>query len=140
MHLDLSTPALLFPAISLLLLAYTNRYLALASVVRDLSAKSGKLNCTNVLLQANILYRRIYLIRYMQIAGIMSIMSCVVSMAMIWMGFTSASEWAFGGSLALMATSLILALIEVAQSGIALSLELDEMKARMENQQSMAQK
>jgi hypothetical protein len=136
MNLDLSTPALLFPAISLLLLAYTNRYLALATVVRGLSARAEELNTANVLLQVKVLYQRIYFIRYMQIAGILSILMCVISMATIWMGLTSASEWTFGGSLLLMSMSLILALVEVSQSGVALSLELDEMRARLESHPS----
>jgi hypothetical protein len=38
-QLSLTTPALLFSAISLLLLAYTNRFLAYASVVRNLHAR-----------------------------------------------------------------------------------------------------
>ena len=37
MHVSLTTPALLFPAISLLLLAYTNRFFALAALIRNLS-------------------------------------------------------------------------------------------------------
>ena len=39
MDLSLTTPALLFPAISLLLLAYTNRFLTLANLIRDLHAR-----------------------------------------------------------------------------------------------------
>ena len=37
--LDLTTPSLLFSAISLILLAYTNRFLSYASVVRALKEK-----------------------------------------------------------------------------------------------------
>ena len=34
MHIDVSTPSILFPAISLLLLAFTNRFLALANLIQ----------------------------------------------------------------------------------------------------------
>jgi Protein of unknown function (DUF2721). len=39
MEINLTTPALLFPAISLLLLAYTSRFLALAALMRELHVR-----------------------------------------------------------------------------------------------------
>jgi hypothetical protein len=132
MKIDLSTPALLFPAISLLFLAYTNRYLALASVIRHLSANVSEHNSDNVLGQVQNLYRRIRLIRYMQMAGILSLMACLVSMSLIWLSYVKFGEWAFALSLQFMMLSLALSLIEVSKSGVALSLELDKMKTRLQ--------
>lgn len=128
MTLDISTPALLFPAISLLLLAYTNRYLALASVIRDLVARKHDLQKTNVHDQVRTLHQRIHLIRYMQMTGIASLIFCVISMALIWNESEAMANVTFGLSLLSMALSLVLAFIEVLKSGEALALELNQME------------
>ena len=89
MEITFNTPALLFPAISLLLLAYTNRFLALANLVRRLhdEYKRGEKG-TGLLYQIQSLRRRLILVRYMQGFGVFSFVCCVVTMYCIY------SEWA----------------------------------------------
>jgi hypothetical protein len=130
MTLEITTPALLFPATSLLLLAYTNRYLALATVVRDLSSNIVNLNVDNAKSQIQTLYHRIILIRYMQLCGASSLLLCVFSMVFIWFQWQPLGEVFFGLSLFLMGLSLLIALREIGESGAALKLELQEMERR----------
>lgn len=66
MHVSLTTPALLFPAISLLLLAYTNRFFALAALIRQLSSGDKPVHQD----QIKNLSQRIRIIRRMQEAGV----------------------------------------------------------------------
>ena len=82
----LTTPALLFSAISLILLAYTNRFVAYTAVIRNLY-KQYRENPTTVLKgQIENLRRRLYLIRTMQIFGVASLFLCVVTMFLIFIG------------------------------------------------------
>ena len=81
MEITFNTPALLFPAISLLLLAYTNRYLALANLIRKLHDEYMRGEKKNHLLQQiKILRVRINLVRLMQGLGVFSFLCCVVTM------------------------------------------------------------
>ena len=75
--MEISTPALLFPAVSLLFLAYTNRFLHLAALLhRDwIELKDEALRA-----QIDNLRRRLSLIRWMQLLGAISLCLCVVSM------------------------------------------------------------
>ena len=72
MSLELTTPALLFPAISLLLLAYTNRFLTLAALIRELHGRYPKGHEDTVLGQIINLRTRVRLIRAMQALGVVS--------------------------------------------------------------------
>ena len=72
MELTLTTPALLFSAISLIMLAYTNRFLAYASLVRSLHDKYIQSKEPVILWQIKNLKSRLYLTRSMQITGIFS--------------------------------------------------------------------
>ena len=80
MEISLTTPALLFPAISLLMLAYTNRFLTIATIIRNLHDRYRNEASDNLLGQIANLRYRIYLIRDMQIAGVLSLLFCVTSM------------------------------------------------------------
>src|SRR5690606_27403730 len=95
MELNISTPALLFPAISLLMLAYTNRFLALASLIRGLHDKYKTLPEENLLAQIKNLRTRIKLIRSMQAYGILSFLFCIICMYCIFRGWSVASYWTF---------------------------------------------
>ena len=78
--IDINTPALLFPAITLLMLAYTNRFLSLASLVRKLHEEYSRGEREkNLLKQIKNLRSRINLIRYMQALGVLSFLCCVLS-------------------------------------------------------------
>ena len=127
MEINLTTPALLFPAISLLLLAYTNRFLAIANLIRGLKKQYENEQDTNLLDQIKNLQKRIILIRNMQAAGIASIMSCVMCMFELYLGYPFSAKLMFGFSLLLMLLSLFLSFRETLISVNALNLELKRM-------------
>lgn len=129
MEINFNTPALLFPAISLLLLAYTNRFLALANLVRKLHDEYISGQKSKILLhQIRTLRRRINLIRYMQGLGVFSFLCCVICMYCIYKGWTETAEYVFAASLISLVTSLIFSLVEIMQSTNALELELSDME------------
>ena len=128
--LPLSTPALLFPAISLLMLAYTNRFLGLASVVRGLHASWQSSREPVLLEQIQNLRSRIGLIKNMQTFGVLSLMMCVASMALLFFEKQVGGQVTFGVSLVLMLASLSLSLVEIRMSGLALDLQLRDVKCR----------
>ncbi len=122
MEMTLTTPALLFPAISLLLLAYTNRYLTIAGLIRDLCDRYR--NDKYVTGQIENLRRRIYLIRNMQILGVTAFFLCVVSMLFLFFSLTLFGEISFAASLICLLFSLALSLREISISVGALDLQL----------------
>lgn len=130
MEISINTPALLFPAITLLMLAYTNRFLGLAKLIRDLHAKYKLTNEEHDIIRAQIknLKMRLNLIRQMQFTGVLSFFLCVVCMLFI---YFQQSEWAllcFGASLFVLLYSLILSLSEITISTKALEIELKNME------------
>lgn len=127
MNLSLTTPALLFPAISLLLLAYTNRFLAIASLIRGLHSKYNHKPEAVLEQQISILRKRVVLIKHMQFAGILSLLLCVASMGLLYALFEWWGQVVFGVSLVVMMWSLVLSLIEIQISVTALNLELSDM-------------
>jgi hypothetical protein len=128
MEITVTTPALLFPAISLLLLAFTNRFLTLANLIRDLHSKY-KIDQNEVYVGqiANLKYR-IRLIRDMQAFGIASLLFCTVSMFALFAGWLEVGKWIFGFSLILMMIALALSLREIQVSVGALDLHLEDME------------
>ena len=127
MNIDLTTPALLFSTISLLLLAYTNRFLALAAVIRKLHSEY-KTNPNTTFEQIANLRRRINMIRDMQTLGVCSLLSCTVCMAALFFGFSRAGNYIFGLSLFLMVASLTLSIVEIRISVNALDLQLKDIE------------
>jgi uncharacterized protein DUF2721 len=130
--LPLSTPSLLFPAISLLMLAFTNRFLGLAAVVRGLHANWQSTKEPMLLAQIRNLRKRIQIIMHMQTLGVLSLMFCVVSMALLFFERQTGGQIMFGVSLLLMLASLTLSLVEIQMSGVALDLQLRDVKCREE--------
>jgi hypothetical protein len=129
MEITFNTPALLFPAISLLLLAYTNRFLGLANLVRRLHDEYKKEQKSPLLLrQIRSLRRRINLVRYMQGLGVFSFVCCVVTMYSIYSGWTAAARYIFALSLLSLLVSLIISLVEITQSTKAIELELSDIE------------
>lgn len=128
MELTLNTPSLLFPAISLLMLAYTNRFLSLSKLIRDLYTEYSNSKEQKVLLQIHSLRYRLNLIRYMQLLGVSSILLCVVCMLFIFLGETSIAKYIFQLSLILLALSLGFTFWEVQISTNALSVELSDLE------------
>ena len=127
-ELTLTTPALLFSAISLILLAYTNRFLAYASVVRNLHAQFKKDPSRLLLGQINNLRKRLQLTRSMQILGISSLLLCVLCMFLIYVEWQTTAEVIFGIALVLLITSLALSVREIQISVRALDLHLSDME------------
>jgi len=129
MDFTLTTPALLFPAISLLLLAYTNRFLTLANLIRDLHARY-KVNPEDIILaQIKNLRYRVVLIRNMQIFGVASFFLCVMTMLVLFLGQDLLGKILFGSSLLLLLISLGLSLREVQVSIDALNYRLSDIES-----------
>ncbi|RTR39365.1 DUF2721 domain-containing protein [Shewanella canadensis] len=123
MHVSLTTPALLFPAISLLLLAYTNRFFSLAALIRSLSNNGKPVHSE----QLKNLRQRIIIIRRMQESGVLSFALCVVCMIFIYVGLNKIGSLIFGCSLLLLLYSLLLSVREIRISVDALNYHLEEM-------------
>jgi hypothetical protein len=128
MELTLTTPALLFPAISLLLLAYTNRFLTLASLIRSLHDRYAANHEAHVARQIANLRYRIKLIRNMQVFGVSSFFLCVLCMFLLYLQQPAAGAFTFGAALLLLLVSLGLSLREVQVSVDALALELNHLE------------
>lgn len=136
MNLSITDPAFLFPGISLLFLAYTNRYMTLASIVRALNKNfTGQDSDDNRAQQIRSLHLRILLIKYMQASGVIAFLFCIASMFALVLASQSAGEILFVTSLAAMSLSLFLALIEILISGQSLKLELDRTDLRKKRNQ-----
>jgi len=132
MELSLTTPALLFPAISLLMLAYTSRFLVLAQLVRELHSKySNELENADkgILAQICNLRKRLHIIKYMQIFGALSFFFCVVCMFLIFMGNIIFADYVFGLSLVLLIVSLTLLVAELQISVKALDIQLSDVES-----------
>ena len=127
MEITLTTPSLLFPAISLLMLAYTNRFLTLATIIRGLHDRYRTQQDENLVRQIANLRYRVYLIRNMQIAGVLSLLFCVVSMFSLFADWIAVGQWVFGIALVLMIVSMGISLRELQVSVGALDLLLNEM-------------
>ncbi len=130
MEITINTPALLFPAITLLMLAYTTRFLALANLIRSLHTKFNEENenKTVVIAQLKNLRIRIKLIKLMQTFGVFSIFLCVLSMFFIYINYQVWAQVIFGFSLLVFLISLALSLTEINISTKALEFELSDIE------------
>ena len=129
MEISITTPALLFPAISLLLLAYTNRFLAIASLVRKLFDDYVHVkNKSNLLAQIKSLRQRLNYIRLMQAAAVFSFLLCVACMYSIYNGWKHLANAMFAISLISLLVSTVFSLIEIFQSTNALEVLLSEVE------------
>ncbi len=128
MELTFTTPALLFPAISLLMLAYTNRFLTLANLIRELH-RSYKANPEEIIMaQLSNLRYRVTLIRNMQIYGVASFFGSVLCMLLLFAGQELLGKIIFGVSLVLLMVSLAYSLREVQVSVDALNFRLSDLE------------
>ena len=134
MELSINTPALLFPAITLLMLAYTNRFLALASLVRSLHDEYNEQKQSSLIHgQIRNLHVRIRLIRNMQALGVLSFLLCVVCMYLIFKTYFVAANWVFAASLLSLLISLIYSLMEIILSTRAIDIELSDMELKKQS-------
>jgi hypothetical protein len=130
-ELTLTTPALLFSAISLIMLAYTNRFLAYAAVIRNLHDKYLEKRDDSLIEQIRNLKLRLNLTRWMQIFGITSLLLCVLTMFLIYIDFHVLAVWVFGVALVLLILSLALLVKEIQISIRALSLHLKDIEEHL---------
>ena len=126
--MDLTTPALLFPAISLLLLAYTNRFSISAQLIRQLHARYQENAKDVVVRQIANLRQRIVLIRWMQTLGVSSFLLCTLTMLLLFVKLALLAKLAFGASLFLLVASLLISLLEIIISTRAIEIEIEDME------------
>jgi hypothetical protein len=137
MELQLSTPALLFSAITLLMLAYTNRFLAIATLIRGLHKNYLKEPDQEIIVeQIHNLRKRLTLIKNMQLFGVLSFLLCVICMFLLFQGFTAIANWVFMVSIGTLMVSLGISLVEIQISTKALNLELSDMEGIFQNRKS----
>ncbi|WP_339725479.1 DUF2721 domain-containing protein [Maribacter stanieri] len=128
MELTLGIPALLFPAISLTMLAYNARYLAIAALIRQLHQKYQETASPSVGLQVQKLRKRLTIIKNMQATAIVSFLLAVITMALIYADLNFWASLIFSISLFALMISLVLSLIEVQLSTKALEIQLKDME------------
>jgi len=130
MEINLTTPALLFPAVSLLLLTFTNRFLALAALIRNLHDRYRTNPNDLIIAQIGNLRYRVMLIRNMQAFAVLSLLLCVVCMFVLFAGQMVLGKIMFGISLILMMISLGLSVREIQLSVNALNLQLRDLEVQ----------
>ena len=135
-ELNLTTPSLLFSAISLILLAYTKRFLSYASVVRSLNEKyqENPDKDPTTLNQIRNFVLRLRLIRAMQTLGAGSLIFCLAAMFLYFINLTLPAEIFFGIGMIMLACSLGLCIWEVQISTEAISLHLQNIRRRQREQ------
>ncbi len=131
-NLTLTTPGLLFPAISLLLLAYTNRFLAIAMLIRKLHSEYQKNSNKLLVGQIKNLRKRVALIRSMQFFGVASLFLCVLCMFLLFADNQFFGKLLFGVALLLLLISLALSLWEIQISVKALNIHLKNIEENKE--------
>ncbi len=130
MDITLTTPALLFPAVTFLLVAYTNRFLAISSRIRNLHDRYMTTPDDILLNQIISLRRRVVLIRNMQAFGVAGLFLCVFCMFVLFAGLKMLGNIIFGTSLIFLLASLAISLREIQLSVDALNLELSDMERK----------
>ncbi len=133
--INLATPALLFPALSLLMLSYTNRFLALAALIRNLDQRYRDTREPLLVSQIEALRHRVNLIRNMQAFGIISMLFAVLSILFLFEGWVAVGKIVFLLSLLSLLISLALCLREIQLSGNALNLLLSDLEDEDNNSQ-----
>ena len=131
-QLTITTPALLFSAISLIMLAYTNRFLAYAAVIRNLHDIYLQKKQTSLLRQIKNLKLRLNLTRWMQIFGISSLLFCVLTMFLIYVKQQMIAVYLFGFALILLIISLALLIKEIQISAQALQYHIADIEEHLE--------
>lgn len=129
MDINITTPALLFPAISVLFLAYANRFLAIANRIRDLHNRFNKTHSPVTEKQIQSLKQRIRLIITMQILAVTGIICCILTMALIYLGLQPFANTVFIMAIILIILSLLTSIIELLISTKSLNFELEDMES-----------
>ena len=127
MNLSIETPALLFSATSLILLAYTNRFLTIAQIVRSLKKHYDQEQNKSILVEIKNLNQRITLIRYMQLFGVLCLFLSVFDMFLLFLNYETIGIYVFGVSLLSLLISLGISFWEVSISVNALRVHLKDL-------------
>ncbi len=127
MHLSIETPALLFSATSLILLAYTNRFLTIAQIVRSLKKNYDQDKNKSILVEIKNLNQRITLIRYMQLFGVLCLFLSVFAMLLLFLNYETSGIYVFGLSLFVLLISLGISFWEISISVNALRVHLKDL-------------
>ncbi|MBI1221147.1 MAG: DUF2721 domain-containing protein [Bacteroidetes bacterium] len=128
MDISINTPALLFPAISLVMLAYTNRYLAIASVARNLHDNQMNRDRAKVSAQIRNLRFRLRLARQMQLFGVFSFLIALASMYFIYIGQMTAAHFSFATAVLCFVISLVLSIVEIWKSTESVEIHLSDIE------------
>ena len=128
MTLNIETPSILFPAITLLLLAYTNRFLALSQLIRSLHRDYQSIKTIETLSQIKHLRYRVVLIQLMQALGVFSLILCTFSIFSLLLKYNNLGLYLFVMSLCVFSISIICSLIEILMSSRALNILLSDIK------------
>jgi hypothetical protein len=128
MELNLTTPALLFPTISLLMLAYTNRFIAIGNRIRVLHLQHKQSPSDTILKQIKIFRTRVHLIRDLQICGIVCLFTSVFTMFLVFAEYNTAAKYVFGFSLILMMIAFALSAFEIILSTKALYIQIADLE------------
>lgn len=134
MDITITTPALLFPAVTFLLVAYTSRFLAINARIRNLYERYQERSDEVIIAQIMSLKKRVVLIRNMQACGVGGLFLCVFCMLLLFGGWVQAGKIFFTGSLLLLLASLGLSLVEIFISVDAISLELKDFEERIKRE------
>ncbi len=126
MEMTITTPSLLFPAISLLMLAYTNRFVVLTNVIRQLSNLENAHSKKVVVRQIENLRRRLQVIRQMQATGVLSFVFCTMAMFALLLGWMFTGQVLFAINMVLLVVSLLFSFYEVHISTTAINIELEK--------------
>ena len=137
---SLTTPAVLFPAISLLMLAYTNRFLAVSNLIRSLKDKYEEHGNENNIVQIRNLKRRILLIRNMQMMGALSLFLCILSMFFIFENKAIMAKYIFSGGMIALILSIMLSMREIHLSVIALNVEMSDIEEQLKEKKTLLSK
>lgn len=130
MDFNLQTPTLLFSAISLLMLAYTNRFVVIANLIRELYAQHTKEPTQITFDQLSNLRKRMRIIRNMQLFGGASFFFSVLSLLLLFASLDLLAKYAFGVSIIMLLVSLILLLMELQISVHALNIQLKDFDSK----------
>jgi len=136
MDLNITTPGLIFPSISFLLIAYSNRFLAIATLIRDLKTKFSENKAEILLKQIKNLRYRLKLIRWMQAVAVFGMLLALLSIFALYLNSPMLGNAFFIFAVISITTSLSIALVEIMFSGRALDLELEDIQDHMKEKKT----
>ena len=140
MEFSLTTPAVLFPAVSLILLAYTNRFLAISTLIRNLKVKFDENPEDKLIDQMRNLRRRLFLIRNMQFWGVFSLFLCVLSMFFLLENQPLTAKNLFAVAMVSLIASLALSMREIHLSIVALNVEMRDIETHLKEKKNLLRK